>query len=65
MDKQKQKPSRKIFPGDLKTNLISSKLYSSFPFDQGGIDLHNDGLYGIGTAPALKVHVRETQRDAD
>lgn len=45
-----------------KTNLISSKLYSCFSFDQSGIDLHNDRLYGIGTAPALRVHIQDTKK---
>lgn len=33
--------------------LIGSKLHSGFSFHQSCIYLHNDRLYGIGTAPAL------------
>lgn len=34
--------------------LVGSKLHSGFAFDQSCINLHDDRLYGIGTAPALK-----------
>lgn len=39
--------------------LVGSKLHSGFAFDQSGINLHNDRLYRIGTAPALKT-IRQT-----
>lgn len=35
--------------------LVGSKLHSGFAFDQSCINLHNDRLYRIGTAPALKT----------
>lgn len=39
--------------------LVGSKLHSGFAFNQSGINLHNDRLYRIGTAPALRT-IRQT-----
>lgn len=43
--------------------LVGSELHSGFAFDQGCIDLHDDRLYRVGTAPALKA-IRQTVNPA-
>lgn len=41
------------------SHLIGSKLHPGFSFHKGGIYLHNDRFYGIGTAPALMRHTEK------
>lgn len=45
--------------------LISSKLYSRFPFHQSCADLHNHRLDGVGAAPALRDRAQRSEASAD